>query len=518
MKLLDKVLGKRINIKEILIVAAVFGLAFLASVLMLQSLGDEVKAKRAIAVAMMLVFFASSRWTFWGIVAPLALITTVYSLIGREYGVPSYQYLASLFATNASEATEFLSLISWKTWGLTLLLPVVVSVFYRLFLRSGMRPCRNKTLVLATVLWLIVVAKPTEFVDHVREALRDTRQDQLLLAEQGENGWMLGGVKSVKNQYKNYVLVLGESARRDYFHVYGYPVENTPFLQSVNGTVVEGLTAAGTNTVASLRLMLTQGDPLKRVPNYSRTVVGLAQAGGYATYWFSNQGAAGPFDTPVAAIAMQAEKQLFLKTGGYEQGRSTDDLLLLPLRKALRDGEKRPRFIVLHTMGSHPDICSRVAHWPAKTKTDARHQIIACYSDSIAQADHFLQEVRDRLLAHEKKTGESFSMIYISDHGLSLSEWDGRLSMDNRSAGKYHCDIPLVRINSDDRVHRQVKSTKSGFYFTDGIGRWLGLTGSDLSGYDLFDGVSDSTCKTLVPNGRDDPAIDIRPYITTSEN
>lgn len=330
-------------------------------------------------------------------------------------------------------------------------------------------------------------------------------------------GCRWGGVKRVENQYKNYILVLGESARRDYFHVYGYPVMNTPFLQTVNGTVVEGLTAAGTNTVASLRFMLTHGDLVKRTPDYSRTVVGLAKAGGYATYWFSNQGVSGPYDTPVAAIAMQSEKQLFLKTGGYEQGRSTDELLLLPLHKALKDGEKRPRFIVLHTMGSHPDICNRVALWPEKTETDRRHRIIACYSDSVAQTDHFLREVHDRLQAHEKKTGEGYSMIYISDHGLSLSEWDGYLSMDNRTVSKYHCDIPLVKISSDDQSHQQVKSAKCGFRFTDGIGRWLGLSGEALSGYDLFDGVSDPAAKTWVPDGQDDPAVDIRPYITSKE-
>lgn len=197
MQLVDEVLKNRSRIKKMLIIAAVFGLAFLASVLMLQSLGDEVKGKRAAAVMLMLVFFASSRWTFWGLAVPLTGLATFYSVIGREYGVPSYQYLMSLLATDVSEATEFLSLVSWKSWLLTLLLPVTVVAFYRLFLRSELKPCRNKTLVLGTVLWLIVVAKPTEFVDHMREALRDTKQDQLLLAQQTRNDWLsVGGGKT----------------------------------------------------------------------------------------------------------------------------------------------------------------------------------------------------------------------------------------------------------------------------------------------------------------------------------
>ena len=75
-----------------------------------------------------------------------------------------------------------------------------------------------------------------------------------------------------------------ESVRRDYLHAYDYPVENTPFLNAVKGTVVEGMTSAGKNTVASLRGMLTPGK-VGDFPDYSRTVTGLAKADGLATYW-----------------------------------------------------------------------------------------------------------------------------------------------------------------------------------------------------------------------------------------
>ena len=80
------------------------------------------------------------------------------------------------------------------------------------------------------------------------------------------------------------MLVLGESVRRDYLHAYDYPVKNTPFLNAVKGTVVEGMTSAGKNTVASLRVMLTHGK-VGDFPDYSRTVTELTKADGLATYW-----------------------------------------------------------------------------------------------------------------------------------------------------------------------------------------------------------------------------------------
>ncbi|HGJ5859026.1 MAG TPA: hypothetical protein ACHBX6_04790 [Arsenophonus nasoniae] len=38
-----------------------------------------------------------------------------------------------------------------------------------------------------------------------------------------------------KNKYNTYVMVIGESARRDLMHFYGFHINNTPFMNSING-------------------------------------------------------------------------------------------------------------------------------------------------------------------------------------------------------------------------------------------------------------------------------------------
>lgn len=510
----------QVQLKKGAQIVLVFALAWLAALLILQSLGGSVRSERALAVMLLIVFCAASRWSFWGVIVPVTAMATLYSPVGRDYGVPSYQYIVSLLATDAGEAAEFLTLFSVKTWLLTFLLPVTVAVFWKIFRKSGFDPCRVKPLIIVTMILMIVVAKPTRFFDSIKEAVKYARNDQALVTENTAVNLWTGEVVSEKRLYKNYVLVIGESARRDYFHVYGYPVRNTPFLDSVKGTVVEGLTGPDVYTVGSLRLMLTQADSVTRSPDYSRTLVGLAKAGGFATYWFSNQGISGKHDSPVAAIALQSEKTIFVKTGDTTMGKTSDERLLNPLRQALSDKESRPRFIVLHTMGSHPHVCERVEDWPRRTKTDARHQDVACYVDSIAQTDHWLSEVYHALREREARTGESFSLVYIGDHGLAHYEKNGNLSLSNGSGGtsRFHCDVPLVRINSDDVEHRQLKSRKSGLYFTDGMGRWLGLSGKKLPKYDLFDGKSDDSdfgfaAWMRAKSPKDDPAIDIRPFV-----
>lgn len=83
--------------------------------------------------------------------------------------------------------------------------------------------------------------------------------------------------QTAQTRYDDYFLIVGESARRDYFHVYGYPVKNTPFLDSTNGVIVNGMESAGTYTIGSWQLMLTQGDKNKWAANYSLNLIGLAE-------------------------------------------------------------------------------------------------------------------------------------------------------------------------------------------------------------------------------------------------
>ena len=74
------------------------------------------------------------------------------------------------------------------------------------------------------------------------------------------------------------MLIIGESARKDYHHAYGYPSENTPFMSQANGTLIDGFTSGGTNTIASLRLMLTKPDTKNWESNYELGLIDLIKS------------------------------------------------------------------------------------------------------------------------------------------------------------------------------------------------------------------------------------------------
>ena len=90
-------------------------------------------------------------------------------------------------------------------------------------------------------------------------------------------------------------------------------LKTPPFMSNAKGTLIDGFRSAGTNTVASLRLMLTFPDKEKWEPNYSLSLVDLIKSAGVKTYWLSNQGMLGEFDTPVSSLASKSDETFFLK-------------------------------------------------------------------------------------------------------------------------------------------------------------------------------------------------------------
>lgn len=65
--------------------------------------------------------------------------------------------------------------------------------------------------------------------------------------------------------------------------------------------------------------MLTIPDKDKWKPRYDRSIIDLARSAGIKTYWLSNQGMVGKFDTPVSAIGRKADKAIFLNKGDYSE-------------------------------------------------------------------------------------------------------------------------------------------------------------------------------------------------------
>lgn len=426
---------------------------------------------------------------------------------GILYGPASIGVIASVYETNFSETLGFFRAMPLSIYIFTFFYLLLFIVL--LFINRHITPSKNNKsayyliyfILLAFALYQPVskeitnTDKEKEFsiadffkashfypisfiantlkVNHTYLTQRDLLNDALTKTPE----W---NILSVEPKYQNYVLIIGESMRRDYTSLYGYPQKTTPFLEDVNGLIFNLYVAAGPNTQPSLQRTLYRSINNNEDTVYTDNIISLAKLAHYKTYWLSNQGKVGEWDTMASRIGIQADEYFFTKKGGYDSGNTPDTVLLEPLKQLLAKDKDQTKLIVLHLIGSHPTFC---AHLNGEApKFHLVSQEMSCYLDTLKQTDTLLSEINTIL----KEQNQSYSVIYFSDHGLAHLGEGKNLSMLNNKEYKQSYEVPFIRFSSDDKKRTMIKNPQSAFNFIHGFAQWLGIKESHLSQEDFF--------------------------------
>lgn len=422
------------------------------------------------------------------------LLAGFYYPFGQVYGPPNFNTLLALHATNAEEASEALLIFPLHDYviGLVIMVAGLVS------LRRKPQPERtwgyreSAALAFVAIAWLTqpVLNQLTGGVFHPKDAgfplvrfVKDTLESRhsvkteiarmSQLASQQDDWHIL----SVKPDRQIYVVVIGESARRDAMGAFGGRWDNTPFASQLNGQFFSHYTSAASSTQKSLGLTLNQ--VVDGQPQYQNNIISLANRAGFETWWFSNQGQIGQFDTPIASIARRAGQVHFLKQGDFEADKNTrDDDLLGFTASALRRPIEAPRLLVYHLVGSHPKACDRTrGHFV----TALHASETSCYLYSITQTDAFLRQLWQQL----NDSGLNFSLIYFSDHGLAFKEKGTRneyLTHDDRYRQNY--EVPLLIASRGDSRHQILNQPRSANDFLLLFSQWTGIAAQEIpTGY-----------------------------------
>lgn len=259
-------------------------------------------------------------------------------------------------------------------------------------------------------------------------------------------------ISSENNLNGTIILVIGESASRDYMHAYNpnFPFDDTPWLESklaktlptlklpddaklnpdyeVTAENTPNLTssqgkfiifsnvyASWTQTVPVLQRALTEQSQYNDKEFFeSVSIIDAARKAGYKTYWFSNQGRYGEFDSAITLVAKTADVSEWTDDS-FDFSELEDEILLKFLEK-VNPNEKN--FIVFHLMGSHIYYNSRYPRRFKKWLTaDGTRMMLAApsYANSILYTDFVLSRIFD---AAQKLNLQA--MIYFSDHGEDL--------------------------------------------------------------------------------------------------
>ena len=421
-----------------------------------------------------------------------SLVAACYFPFAQAYGAPNFNTLLALHSTNMEESTEILTIFPWYSY--------LVGLFiFALGVIAIRRKKENEKARWNTFDSLcLVFSVATFFVAPVQNLawggvfkLKDTGYPVFRFAkdvivnnneviEEQERMAKLSGMKdtwtvtAVKPKYQTYVVVIGESARRDALGAFGGHWDNTPFASSVNGLIFADYIAASGSTQKSLGLTLNRVVDGK--PQFQDNFVTLANRAGFQTWWFSNQGQIGEYDTAIASIAKRADEVQFLKNGDFEANKNTQDEQLLKLTEQVLSTQRtQPQLIVLHLMGSHPQACDRTK---GKYTVFVQSKETSCYLYSMTQTDSLLAKLYHQL----QNSGDTFSLTYFSDHGLAFKERGKEvqyLAHDDKFQQNFQ--VPFMVLSSDDKAHKVIKAQRSANDFLSFFSQWTGIQAAEIT-------------------------------------
>ncbi|HHE6470804.1 TPA: phosphoethanolamine transferase [Providencia rettgeri] len=233
-----------------------------------------------------------------------------------------------------------------------------------------------------------------------------------------------------------YVLVIGESLRRDHMSFYGYQYDTTPNLNQRKPQILAFQQAYSPAPVTILSVPISLSnirfEQMQDKSHYSDNIISLANHAGFKTYWISNQGKTNKRTSIISAIASMSQKKAWNEFVGYDEELQDD------FNNAINDPTDKKKFIVLHTYGSHEPACNRFPE--AELKTFSGQEDDDCYDSSIAYTDKFIENLMQQL------EGKSATLMYYSDHALQRLDSDNNIHYHHgvNNPRKEAYEIPLL--------------------------------------------------------------------------
>jgi len=215
------------------------------------------------------------------------------------------------------------------------------------------------------------------------------------------------------------VLVLGESARKQNFSLYGYEKNTNPTLSRMPDVFHFDATSCATYTTAGIKCILehtNSNDLYEILPNY------LYRNEVEVIWRTTNWG-----EPPVHIANYQRREDLQANCQG--EGCDYDEVLLTGLREQILASKKNKILIILHTSTSHGPTYSKKypprfeAFSPVCNSVElancSHDELVNAYDNTLVYTDHILSRIIEDLkqLKEYKST-----MLFVSDHGESLGE------------------------------------------------------------------------------------------------
>lgn len=263
-------------------------------------------------------------------------------------------------------------------------------------------------------------------------------------------GFRFGISPKADDNEEHYILVIGEAARYDHFHLNGYDRDTSPSLDSLDNLFsLSGLYSNANLTHSAFPIMLTRADIQHTDRGASeRSIAEAYQEGGFQTAWLSSQ--------PMMEFSTRIAQEMdYYKAAisGLDGGSGDPDSVLYDWTADMFDHHPaRKTFYVLHMLGSHFKYDQRYPKEyelfkPAIQASDGysvlsahnKDKVINTYDNTIRYTDHVLSKIIGLL----RKQKGIRALIYVSDHGENLFDDEREYSVHGTYEGtEYEAHVP----------------------------------------------------------------------------
>ena len=454
-------LNKKINNKSLFILLSLVYLSLVYPI----SLGYKNPGNYFLTLAILLVanFSKSSKYFIFIIF----LLLSFYIPVGFQFGRINYGFIISAIETDPHEAGEFLNGILGAP--LLLMLLSWIALFGYLKLPCYRMRRHYKVLCCLILVGLAINSYPKRMVKDVILYLIQSEKDLARLKKESYIPDSFTEVES-KPKYKNIIVIVGESVSANYLSLYGYPHDNTSWMKNAPGLFMNNYVSAASNTFMSLPRTLAVSNGV--TTNVNNNIVALANKGGYETYWISNQGFVGEYDTPSTIIAMRAKHRIFFKKGDYNS-KLVDDFTMLDTLPDILN-KKENKVIFIHMIGSHPNPCERLMGYPQRFIVSDK-KAINCYIASINKLDDFVHKA----YTLAKDAQQSFALTYFSDHGMTVDNSSRPVRHGNAEKQNYH--VPFMIITDQSVRHQEVNTEISAYQFPNIFSELTGISSRQIT-------------------------------------
>ncbi len=250
---------------------------------------------------------------------------------------------------------------------------------------------------------------------------------------------------SSKEEPQTYVVIIGESTSARNMGLYGYYRNTNPLLSEIKDELLifEDVISPHTHTISSLNKMLSLSNYENPDAIYCGSIVQLANAAGFSTYWVSNQQPIGINETLVTTISKATKEQYF--TNALTNRQVEYDEALFPFIDKVLDYEDKKKVIFIHLYGTHitykhsyPPHFSTFTDTPVTNFPSARStEQINHYDNSIVYNDFIVRSIIEKVRAKNEKS----YVMYFSDHGDEVFQ-----DIDFVGHSEYHGTDPMYEI------------------------------------------------------------------------